>query len=407
MKKINSVFRKSNIANCLFLASLWSSLACSAVIERGQEGIPLEEGRPAPASIYPDEHIIVAQPSPSEINPSFLGPVLLMKSGQVDLNKGTVTLPLYEGKLPSGEKVWSIITDISDLSLAQLHGAVYSPKMAYGVTDQNARSAQVAQDGTVIFNKGKVDFTPVLDIKPGKAPNYFPPKSTQYGSVGDNDYTPLVKISNGSAVYNMPTIAENISKEELNKMCHGAVDHKYVHDKVVSICPEQKSVTLKMTLGYTFGKPVFYISTDSNDKTIAALETSTYAPALSKLPFSLEDASPGEFAERIYAFANGPTGIDNPFRQGVNSALSDKGSHGPLNVLGGIPTINLDYSPMWRLFPVKWTDKAIEQGYRTKLTNAFDIENAASKGLVVSLVDGKSPKAAGIIINCPIVYRIN
>ena len=29
----------------------------------------------------------------------------------------------------------------------------------------------------------------------------------------------------------------------------------------------------------------------------------------------LEDASPGESAERIYVFANGPTGRDNPQRQ--------------------------------------------------------------------------------------------
>ena len=40
--------------------------------------------------------------------------------------------------------------------------------------------------------------------------------------------------------------------------------------------------------------------------------------------------------ERIFVFVNGPTGKDNPQRQGLNSALSDGGS--PLNVLGGIPT---------------------------------------------------------------------
>ncbi|MGL4724088.1 MAG: DUF7482 domain-containing protein [Scandinavium sp.] len=398
---------KSTISCCITAALLPVFSAHAVVVARGQEGIPLEEGRTAPPSIFPDEHVITAQPSPSEINPSFLGPVLLMKSGQVDLVKGTVTLPLYEGKLESGETVWSIITDVSDQQLAQLHGAVFSAKMAYGITDDNARMARVEQSGAFIFNKGKVDFSPGLSITPGNKPDYFPPKHAQAGSVGDADYTPMVKIAGGSAVYNMPTVAENVSAEKLNTMCDGNVDHTLVHDKVVRICPKTKSVTLNMTLGYTFGKPVFYISTDSNDKTIAALETSTYTPALSKLPFSLEDASPGEFAERIYAFANGPVGINNPFRQGVNSALSDKGSHGPLNVLGGIPTINLDYSPMWRLFPVKWTKEAIAKGYRTKLTNAFDIENAAEKGLVVSLVDGKAPKAAGIIINCPVVYRIN
>ena len=95
-----------------------------------------------------------------------------------------------------------------------------------------------------------------------------------------------------------------------------------------------------------------------------------------------------------------------PFRQGLDSALSDKGSHGPLNVLGGIPTINLDYSPLWRLFPVKWTNAAIEKGYRTKMTDAIAIEDAGERGIIESIAGGK-PKPVGFIVNCPVVYRIN
>ena len=111
-------------------------------------------------------------------------------------------------------------------------------------------------------------------------------------------------------------------------------------------------------------------------------------------------------AERIYVFVNGPTGIDNPFRQGLDSALSDNGTHGPLNILGGIPTINLDYSPLWRLFPVRWTAAAIEKGYRTKMTDAIAIEDAGERGIVESIA-GWKPKAVGFIVNCPVVYRIN
>jgi hypothetical protein len=162
-----------------------------------------------------------------------------------------------------------------------------------------------------------------------------------------------------------------------------------------------------MTLGYTFSKPIFYLSTEANDPLVATLEGAIQSPALNDLPFALEDAAPGESAERIYVIANGPTGKDNPFRQGVNSALSD-GGHGPLNVLGGIPTINLDYSPIWRLFPVKWTEAAIERGYRTKMTGAIDIENAGAKGIIESIAEGGGPpKAVGFLVNCPVVYRVN
>ncbi len=381
--------------------------AAAEVINRGVEGKPLHEARPAPQSIFPDHHIVVAQPSPSEVNPSFLGPVLLMKSAIVDLEAGTVTLPLRQGKLASGEAVWSILTDVTDENLANLHGINYSAKLAYGVTGKASRKGRFEKDGTFTFETGKIDFSPVHSVTPGEAPNFFPPTAFQPGSVGDADYSPLVALDNAkNAVFNMPMVAFDVSAEELDAMCDGNPDYTKVHDKVLKICPRDGTVTLQMTLGYTFGKPIFYISTEANHPLIATLEAATLAPATSDLPFALEDAAPGESAERIYAIANGPTGIDNPFRQGVNSALSDEGSHGPLNVLGGIPTINLDYSPMWRLFPVKWTDAAIEKGYRTKMTDAIAIEDAGAKGIIESL-EGGPPKAVGFLVNCPVVYRVN
>ena len=154
---------------------------------------------------------------------------------------------------------------------------------------------------------------------------------------------------------------------------------------MVAICPRDGTVTLALTLGFTFGKPILYLSTEANDPLVATLEGATYAPALKDVPFALEDASPGESAERIYVFANGPTGRDNPQRQGLNSALSD--GRGPLNVLGGIPTINLDYSPLWRLFPAKWTAAAIEHGYRSRLTDAIEIADFQKKGFLSGLDD--------------------
>jgi hypothetical protein len=394
------------ITACLALTAGLPAIAQAEVTVRGVEGKPLHEARPAPASIFPDEHIIVAQPSPSEVNPSFLGPVLLMKSAHIDLEKGTMTLPLRQGRLTSGETVWSVLTDVSDENLANLHGINYSAKMAYGLIGKNTRTASIDKDGIFVFDAGKVDFSPERGLSPGDAPDFFPLKSATPGAVGDADYSPLVQFSNGkNAVFNMPMVSFNTSADELNAMCDGAVDHTKVHDKVTAICPRDGTVTLAMTLGYTFGKPIFYLSTEANDPTVATLEAAIHAPAMSDQPFALEDAAPGESAERIYVVVNGPMGLENPFRQGINSAIAD-GGHGPLNVLGGIPTINLDYSPIWRLFPVVWTADAVEKGYRTKLTNAIDIENAGARGIVESIAGGP-PKAVGFLVNCPVVYRIN
>ena len=116
------------LAVCLALASPVSA----EVVVRGVEGAALSEVRPAPSFLKPDVNIVTAQPSPSDINSAFLGPVLLMKQAQVDLEKGTARIPLRKGRLRSGELVWFVLTDTTDENLANLHGLNYSPKLAYG-----------------------------------------------------------------------------------------------------------------------------------------------------------------------------------------------------------------------------------------------------------------------------------
>ncbi len=381
--------------------------AMAEVVVRGVEGKPLHEARPAPAFIAPDAKIVVAQPSPSEVNPSFLGPVLLMKSAHIDLEKGTARLPLRRGQLKTGEKVWFVVTDVTDRDLAELHGIPYAAKMAYGLTGRAFREAVIEKDGAWTFNHGKVDFAPKWEITPGDAPNLFPPKKAKPGSVGDADYSPIVRVTNSGkgAVFNAPMLAFNVSEDKLNEFCDGKPDKSLVHDKVVSICPRTGVVELKLTLGYTFSKPILYLSTDANDELVSTLEEATYSEAMKDLPFANQDADPGEAAERIYVFVNGHTGIDNPHRQGLNSVLGGDG-RGPLNVLGGIPTINLDYSPMWRVFPAVWTDEAVKKGYRAKLTDAIHIEEFGARGFIKSL-DGSDLRAVGFIVNCPVVYRVN
>jgi hypothetical protein len=380
--------------------------ASAQVVVRGPEGGPYHEIREAPASIRQDQRTVTAQPAPSDINPSFLGPVLLMKSAKVDLQAGTATLPLHKGKLRSGETVWFVLTDSSDDNLADLHGLAYSPKMAYSLTGAATRRASIQTDGTFVFDKGKVDFAPRLSVTPGDGANPFPPKAFQPGAVGDAGYTPLVLIETASksVMLNAPVVAGNATEAQLNAMCDGRPNKDIVHDKVVKICPRDGTVTLAMTLGYTFDKPIMYLSTEANDPLVASLENAIYAPALKDLPFALEDASPGEAAERIVVVVNGPTGKDNPHRQGLVSALSGEG--GPLNVLGGIPTINLDYSPMWRLFPAVWTDEAIQKGYRYRMTSALQAEEMNARGFLKSL-DGGAFRPVGFIVNCPVVYRVN
>ncbi len=366
---------------------------------------PLQELAPAPAFVRPDLGVVVARPQASDIRPSLIGPVLLMKSAQVDLEKGTVRLPLRRARLTSGESVWFVLTDAADQGLADLHGLVHAPKLAYAFTGRNRRTAEIEKDGSWVFSRGKVDFSPDWVVSPGKAPNYFPPQRSQTGSVGDENYTPIVEVENagGNALFNAPMLAFNVTEQQLNAFCDGHVDHRLVHDRVVAICPRAGWVTLQLSLGFAFGRPVLYFSTEADDPIVAALEKSTYAPAMQDIPFALHESEPGEAGSRIYVLVNGATGADNPQRQGLNSALADGRS--PLNVLGGLPTLTLDYSPLWRIFPAIWTEAAIRQGYRQRLTDVVVIEDMVRRGFVKGL-EGGTFRPAGFTVNCPVVYRL-
>ena len=90
------------------------------------------------------------------------------------------------------------------------------------------------------------------------------------------------------------------------------------------------------------------------------------------------DDSAFSAVERIFVFTNGPTGAGNPQRQGLNSAIAGEGA--PLNVLGGIPTVATDYSPLWGMNLGSWTQEAIDNGYRSRLTEEFAILGMAQNG---------------------------
>ena len=76
----------------------------------------------------------------------------------------------------------------------------------------------------------------------------------QPGSVGDADYSPLVKIINaGGAIYNAPIIAFGVEANQIN-FPNGNPDYSRVHDKVIKIDPINMTVTLKLTVGYSFAR---------------------------------------------------------------------------------------------------------------------------------------------------------
>jgi hypothetical protein len=369
-----------------------------------------DEIRPAPPSIGADVPLAYFGPAPSEVQKEFVGPLQLLTSGPIDEDAGTITLPLYRGQMLNGKNAWFVLTDTTDKDNAEALGLNHSAKLAYGAVRGAARTATLQPDGTLTFSRGTVDFSPVRSVTPGAEPNPFPPAAFQPGSVGDRFYSPLVVVTNaGRHVYNAPVIAFDVDMDDLD-FCGDDPnpDFSIVHDKVVSICPETEdlaTVTLRLTTGFSFAKPVFYLSTDASVDVAAALEEATFAPALANIDLGNDDSA-FSATERIFGFINGPVNVEgdgvNPQRQGFNSALRGEGP--PLNVLGGIPTVATDYSPLWDMNLGAWTQDAIDRGYRSRLIEEFQILGMVQRGFVTG-PGGADYGSVGILINCPIVFR--
>ena len=392
---------RNTASNRIKFAALMAAVLAAGTVPAVAQDAEAEIA-PAPAAIGADVPATYFGPQPSSVQRELVGAYQNLKSGKIDLDKGTITLPLYEGAMKSGQIVWYIVTDTDDKGNADQLGLNYSPKLTFADVGRAVRKGTLDNKFKLIFDAGTVDFSPKRSVTPGDAPNFFPPKQFQPTGVGDNNYSPLVKISNaGNHIYNAPIVAYNVSAEMLNQFCDGNPNYSIVHQKVLKICPRDKTVTMLLTTGFSFAKPVLYLSTDTNNRLTATLEGATYAPGLEDIQGGGDDSlfSP---VERIFVFANGATGKDNPQRQGLNSALSDGAS--PLNVLGGIPTVATDYSPIWDINPAVWSQRAIELGYRSRMTEEFAILGMVQKGWITGL-DGKKFGSVGFVVNCPIVYR--
>jgi hypothetical protein len=200
-----------------------------------------------------------------------------------------------------------------------------------------------------------------------------------------------------------PVIAFDKSAAQISA-CRGKVDHDLVHDRVVKICPAGNgggTVTIKLTTIFSFGRPAQYMSTEASDPMVATLDRGTFTPAMNDLPVGGDDSA-FSAVERLFVMINGPTGRRNPQRQGLNSALVDKLD--PLHVIGGIPTLALDYSPMWDINLGRWSPNAVRRGYRSRLIDEFQLLEFVRRGHITGPA-GAPYGSVGIRVNCPIVHR--
>jgi hypothetical protein len=359
---------------------------------------------PAPPSVGATVGLSYFGPSPSTVNRSLVGPVQLLNTGPINVAKGTITIPLYLGHMKgSGKNVWYILTDVGDADVAAELGLNFSAKLAFAAN--GARTANFDSNNNLVFDKGTVDFSPVRSLTPGPVGHEFPPVAFQPGAVGDKDYGPLVQIVNGgNVIYNAPIVAFDMKASDIS-FPNGNVDYSKVHDQVVAIDPVNMTVTLNLINGFSFGKPVWYLSMDTSIPLGATIEHNTFAPLQAALQLGGDDSFSSPI-ERIFIATNGPEdgGCANPLRQGLSADLAD--GFRPNNVVGGIPTNALDYSPIWDAQLFEWTQDAINKGYRGQLREEFQILTFVQDGLLTA-PGGGSFGSSGFSINCTIVQRLN
>ena len=222
-----------------------------------------------------------------------------------------VTYPLYHGT-SQGHDVSYVITDASNLSVAQALGVNYTPKLA-----QAAGTAAVQNSASQIGSGNGVDFPASVDFSPARvltpSATGFPPAAAQPGAVGEPGYSPLVQVvfRDKTVVLDAPQIANATGQA----------------DKIVAIAANHKTVSYRETDGCYDNESVHYASFDASNPVAATIEDVTYAPDLDAAPSpGCADAAvvaANCSRESLIAFTNGQTGAANPQRQGLNAAILD------------------------------------------------------------------------------------
>jgi len=403
----------------------------SAAATPDQELIEQRSGTPPPRFAAPGDRMLEKEK------------IILQSAFGVDLTHSSAALPLHKGTF-GGRTVWFVITEASDFGLAHDLNVNFSPKLANMgigcptcVQEVTLTSSPKNKFGEgVIHFQGAPDFSPRRVLHSGRTAgnkNAFPPAQAKPGSVGSARYSPFIRIKGSSVVYNAPIIASGDGKFDVTR-------HSNTADRVLKIRKPTPPSSLRsgefrpgfaellLVHGREAGQEIFYLSTESSQAAAATIERATFVPALQKAPFLGGDDFLGAARERIFLFANGQTGRDNPEAQGLNHVIQDgfgfedanlankplldalaNHSGDSLNVLGDFPSLADPrhanaYSPLWDAQVGQWSPKAIREGLDKRQDDENEIINLArERPDLLTGPMGARYGAGGFVINCPTV----
>src|SRR5262249_15384549 len=123
----------------------------------------------------------------------------------------TVTLPLHEGRV-GARTVWFVVLDASTGDAADHWRSNRSQKLA------NARRAPESMQEGFLDSAGILHFAATVDFRPERVvvPTRgvgFPPLVAQPGAVGEEGYSPLVRLTDGT-ILNAPQLANDTGRAD-------------------------------------------------------------------------------------------------------------------------------------------------------------------------------------------------
>lgn len=317
-----------------------------------------------------------ADGDPSSADPGLasLSSQRLFVPGAVVGSDHAVTLPLRRGT-SGGRVVWYIVTEASSSEGASTWRTGRADKLARARGTAAVQRVTLDAAGQLVF-PATVDFSPARVVVPDPVLG-FPPRQVEPGAIGEPGYSPLVQLPDGT-ILNAPHVANDSGRAH----------------KVVALDVAARKVRFELTDGFSNDGAVLYISTDASSPVAAALENVTYAPALDAAPFPGGDGTDSA-RSTLAAFTNGATGVNNPNRQGLNTALLGQGD--PLNILAWTPNQGR-YSPLWDVHLSTWAPGET----KVRLTDIDDVIDRADAGEITA-PDGAAWGPTGFIVNCPII----
>jgi hypothetical protein len=297
----------------------------------------------------------------------------------IDTTTHTVTLPLHKG-IEEGKTVWFILTDASDAAIAKKLGLNFAPSLANLGSDAIQKGTKNA-DGTFTF-AGAPSFKATRTYVAGKTG--FPPDSATPGGKGDPEYSPFVTLANSmqGVVFNAPIVASGDGPFDVTT-------HTNTEDRVVAIDTAHETVTLVLARGFFNGKPVYYLSTEASDPVASSVERATYVPLLAKASDAAEIP--------IGVVADGPQTGSAP--QGL-AFLALRTPLAEDATLANAATIMSSFNVLSVAPDLK--NLYASNGY-TPLWNVMVVGAPQTKRLTTYAQIAAGAKAAGFVVNCPVV----